>query len=50
MRIAGLMMLLLGMAGVAAASAVPEIDGGSAGSALFLLCGTIMVIKSRRRK
>ena len=48
-----LSMILLGIgAGVAATAAVaaPEIDPASAGSALALLAGTLVLIRGRRRK
>jgi hypothetical protein len=44
-------LLLVGMAGILPAlSAVLEIDPGSAGTAFALLCGTLLVLKSGRRK
>ena len=46
-------IILLGIgAGVAAmaATGAPEIDPASAGSALALLSGTLLVIQGRRRK
>lgn len=45
-------IILLGIgAGVAAIAApVPEIDPASAGSALALLAGTLLVIRGRRRR
>jgi hypothetical protein len=45
-------IILLGIgAGVAAmATPSPEIDPASAGSALALLAGTLLVIRGRRRK
>jgi hypothetical protein len=49
MKIAGIMLLFVGMSGVAMA-AVPEINGGSAINALALLSGTLLVIRSRRKK
>jgi hypothetical protein len=46
-----LAIVLLGVgAGVAAIAAVPEIDPASAGSALALLAGTLLVIRGRRGK
>ena len=46
-----LSIILLGIgAGVAAMAATPEIDPASAGSALALLAGTLLVIRGRRRK
>jgi hypothetical protein len=46
----GMMLLLVGAAGVASASAVPEIDAGSATSAVALLSGVLLIIRGRRRK
>jgi hypothetical protein len=44
-------LILLGIgSGVVAMAAVPEIDPASAGSALALLAGTLLVIRGRRRK
>jgi hypothetical protein len=50
MKIIGMMLLVIGMSGAALANATPEIDAGSAGSALVLLSGALFVIKSRRKK
>jgi hypothetical protein len=47
MKAAGFGLLLLGVAG-AALGAVPEIDASSGMSALTLLSGVLLVIKSRR--
>ena len=49
MKIIGMMLLVMGMSG-AAMAAVPEIDDGSGVSALALLSGALLVIKSRRKK
>jgi hypothetical protein len=49
MKILGIALLLVGMTGVLSA-AVPEIDPGSAGSAVALLSGALLVLKGRRRK
>jgi hypothetical protein len=49
-KIVGLLLLLTGVAGVAMASAVPEVDAGSAVSALALGSGALLVIGGRRRK
>ena len=53
----GLMLLLVGVSGVALARmcpegncGVPEMDGGMAGSSLALLAGGVLMILSRRRK
>ena len=51
MKILGMMLLVAGMSGAAMASpTVPEIDAGSGVSALSLLSGALLLIKSRRRK
>ena len=51
MKVIGMMLLLAGMSVAAMASiTVPEIDAGSGISALTLLSGTLLVIKSRRKK
>jgi hypothetical protein len=52
MKSLGLMILLVGAAGSAMAAAavgVPEIDSASAGGALALLSGALLVIRGRRR-
>jgi hypothetical protein len=52
MRSLGLIVLLVGAAGSAMAAAVvgvPEIDSASAGGALALLSGGLLVIRGRRR-
>ena len=49
-RIVGMTLILVGAAAVAMAVPVaPEIDSGSAGSALALLAGAALVIRGRRR-
>ena len=49
MKVLGMTLLVVGMASFASAFSVPEIDPGSAGSALALLSGALLVIKSRRK-
>lgn len=51
MKIAGMMLLMAGLAGFAVADSVivPEISAGSAGSAMALLSGIMLVIRGRRR-
>lgn len=49
----GLLLLLAGMAGAATAglqAQVPEVDPASAGGALSLLIGGLLVIRSRKAK
>ena len=58
MRIFGTMLLLVGLAGFATATypgvnplaSAPEIDPGSATTALALVSGGMMVIHGRRKK
>jgi hypothetical protein len=51
MKVLGMTMLLVGMASILSASpATPEINPASAGSAVALLSGTLLVLKSRRKK
>jgi hypothetical protein len=51
-RVAGLMLLLMGVAGFATAVPVPEIDlsTAGAGSALALISGAILIFRSSRKK
>lgn len=49
MKLIGMALLLVGVSGLAMAGAVPEIDAGSAGSALALLSGTLLIIRGRRK-
>jgi len=50
MKIIGLMLVVAGLAGAVIAAPVPEIDAGSGISALTLLSGILLVIKSRKKK
>ncbi len=45
----GFALLLIGASGLAMATPVPEIDAGSAGSALTLLAGAVLIIRTRRK-
>lgn len=45
----GMLCLMLGIGAVAFGQAVPEIDGASATSALTLLTGAVLVLRSRRK-
>ena len=48
----GMMLILVGMSGLALAIGgvgVPEIDGGSAVTALALLSGAALVIRSKKK-
>lgn len=49
MKLLGIALLFVGISGTAMASAVPEIDPGSAGTALALLTGALLVIRGRRK-
>jgi hypothetical protein len=48
----GMMLLLAGVSSLAmaATAAVPEIGAGSAGSAMALVSGALLVIRGRRKK
>jgi len=50
MKIAGMMMLLIGVSGAAFAGIAPEISPSAAGSAVALISGAVLVIRGRRRK
>ena len=49
MKTLGFALLLIGSAVSAFATAVPEIDAGSAASAITLLAGAALVIRGRRK-
>jgi len=48
-KVLGMALLMIGVSSFAFATAVPEIDPGSAGSALALLSGALLVIRGRRK-
>jgi len=51
MKIAGMMLLVIGMSGWASATiAVPEISSGSAVSALALLSGAVLVVRGKTKR
>ncbi len=50
MKMLGMLFLVMGVAGTAMASVVPEIDGGTATSGILLLSGVLLVTKSRWKK
>jgi hypothetical protein len=52
MKVIGMLLLLVGGSGLAFATPVqcPEIDPGSAGSALALLSGALLMIQGGRKK
>ncbi len=51
-KVVGMLLLVAGasMFAVGATTVVPEISAGSAGSAVTLLSGVLMMIRGRRRK
>jgi hypothetical protein len=49
MTAAGMALLLAGMGGSLLAIQVPEIDAASAGNALALLGGAVLLIRGRKR-
>lgn len=53
MKVLGMSLLLIGVAGLAVAVpppvGAPEIDAGSAGSALALLSGALLIFKTKRK-
>ena len=49
MKVLGTMLLLVGIGG-AALAAVPEVSPASAGSAIALISGAILVMRGRRTK
>lgn len=51
MKVVGIMLLLMGTVATAFATPrVPEIDSSSTVSALALLSGSLLILKSRRKK
>ena len=50
MKFVGMMLLLMGAAAVASASPTPEIDANSSVSAMLLLSGGLLMLRSRRKK
>jgi hypothetical protein len=51
-KVLGMFLLLVAVSGLALAQPVPspEIDPGSAGSALALLSGAVLIFRSHRKK
>ena len=50
MKLTGMFLLIVGVASFAFASTtVPEINAGSAGSALALLSGALLVVRGRKK-
>jgi hypothetical protein len=50
MRVVGIVLLFVGASAAALAVPVPEINAGSAGSALALLSGALLIIRARRKQ
>jgi hypothetical protein len=52
MKIAGLVLLLVGLSGsiIAGPVSAPEIDPGSAAGAIALVSGALLVIRGRRKR
>jgi hypothetical protein len=51
MKLLGTLLLLVGVSGLALAQTqAPEIDPGSAGTAVALLSGALLVFRARRNK
>lgn len=48
-KIIGFMLLFIGLSGAAMATPVPEIDAGSGVSALALLSGALLMMRSRKK-
>jgi hypothetical protein len=48
-KLLGIALMFVAVASFANATSVPEIDPGSAGSALALLSGALLVIRGRRK-
>jgi hypothetical protein len=48
-KTAGMALLLAGMGSALFATAVPEIDAASAGNAIVLLAGAVLMIRGRKR-
>lgn len=49
MKLIGMALLFVGAGSFAFATAVPEIGVGSAGSALALLSGALLVVRGRKK-
>ena len=49
MKIAGITLVGIGVAGVCLASPVPEIDAATGANALALVAGVLMILRSRRK-
>ena len=49
-KIVGMILVAVGVSGIAMAYAIPEIDPGMAGNGLALLAGALLIIHGRRRR
>jgi hypothetical protein len=49
LKLAGLAVLIVGVAGTLSAFTVPEIDAATGANALALLSGALLIIRSRKR-
>jgi len=49
MKLAGMVLLFIGVSSFAFATPVPEINPGSAGSAVALLSGALLILRSRKK-
>jgi len=49
MKLLGMALLFIGVSSFAFGFSVPEIDAGSAGSALALLTGALLVLRGRKK-
>lgn len=50
MKVLGMVLFFVGMASFLSATTVPEIDPGSAGSAVALLSGALLIFKASRQR
>jgi hypothetical protein len=50
MKLLGSMLLLIGMSSLVFGAAVPEVSSASAGSAIALISGALLVMRGRRKK
>ena len=49
MRIAGMALVVIGMAGACLAAPVPEINAATGANAVALVAGALLVIRGRRK-
>ena len=49
-KVLGMMLLIVGTSAFVLGASTPEIGAGSAGSAVALLSGALLVIRGRRKK